>query len=127
MVLFVKRFNCFIKKHSLRRRDKNSLSSKRSQTKVENSQDKNGLICFGCGKVEHLRSECPDLIKSKGKESSSDKSKGRRAYIAWEEDDISSTKSDSESDEIAHLSFMGQRKVIRIPSLIHPMMSYKMI
>jgi len=97
MVLFVKRFNRYIKKHGLRSSDKNS---RRSQTKGENSKGEIGLSCFGCGKVGHLRSECPDLIKSKG----------GRAYIAWEEDEKSSTKSDSENDEIAQLCFMGQRK-----------------
>jgi len=110
MVLFVKRFNRYIKKHGLRRSDKNSLSLKRSQSKGETSKDENGLSFFGCDKVGHLRSECPDLIKSKGKASSSDKSKGRKAHIAWEEDEVSSTKSDSESDETSHLCFMGQRK-----------------
>jgi hypothetical protein len=50
------------------------------------------------------------LIKSKGKASSSDKSKGRRAYIAWEDDEVSSTKRDSENYEIAQLCFMQQRK-----------------
>jgi len=107
MVLFVKRFNRYIKKHGLRRSDK---ASRKSQTRGENNKEENGPSCFGCGKVGHLRSECPELIKSKGKTSSSDKSKGRRAYIAWEEDEESSTKCDSESDEIAQLCFMGQRK-----------------
>jgi len=110
MVLFVKWFNCYIKKHGLRRSDKNSSSSRKSQTKGETSKDENDLSCFGCGKVGHPRNECPNLIKSKGKASSSDKSRGRRVYIAREDDEISSTKSDSESDEIAHLYFMGQRK-----------------
>jgi len=81
MVLFVKCFNRYIKKYGLRCSEKNS---RRSQTKGENGKDENGPSCFGCGKVDHLRSECPDLIKSKGKASSSDKSKGRRAYIPWE-------------------------------------------
>ena len=103
----MKRFNRYIKKHGLRRSDK---KSRRSQKKGKNFKDENGLSCFGCGKVGHLRSECPDLIKSKAKASSSDKSRGRRAYIAWEEDEESSTKSDSENDEIAQLCFMGQRK-----------------
>ena len=73
-------------------------------------KDENGRSCFGCGKVGHLRSECPDLVKSKGKAISSDKSKGRRSYIAWEKDEESSTKNDFENDEIAQLCFMGQRK-----------------
>jgi len=90
MALFVKHFNRYIKKHGLRRSDK---TPRRSQTKGENSKEENGLSCFGCGKVGHLKSECPELIKSKGKASSSDKSKGRRAYIyiAWEDDEASST------------------------------------
>jgi len=110
MVLFVKRFNRYIKKHGLRRSDKNSSSSRKLQTKGEISKDENDLSCVGCGKVGHLRSQCPDLIKPKGKASSSDKSRGRRAYIAWEDDEVSSTKSDSENDEISQLCFMGQRK-----------------
>ena len=107
MVLSVKRFNRYIKKHGLRRGNK---TSRRSQTKGENSKEENGLSCFGYGKVGHLRSECLELIKSKGKASSSDKSKGRKAYIAWEDDEVSSKKNDSENDEIAQLCFMGQRK-----------------
>jgi len=69
MVLFVKCFNCYIKKHGLRRSDK---SSRRSQTKGKNGKDENGPSCFGCGKVDHLRRECPNLTKSKGKVSSSE-------------------------------------------------------
>ena len=103
----MKCFNRYIKKHGLRHSDKNS---RRSQTKGENSKEENDLSCFRCSNVGHLRSECPYLIKSKGKESSFDKSKGRRAYIAWEDDGVSSTKSDSQNDEITQLCFMGQRK-----------------
>jgi len=73
----VKHFNRYIKKHGLRRSDK---TFRRSQTKGENSKEESGLSFFGCGKVGHLRSEFPDLIKSKGKASSSDKSKGRSAH-----------------------------------------------
>jgi len=107
MVLFVKRFNRYIKKHGLRRSDKDP---KRAQIKGENSKEENGPSCFGCGKVGHLKGECPELIKSNGRARSSDKSKGISAYIAWEDGEASSTKSDSENDEIAQLCFMGQRK-----------------
>jgi len=107
MVLFVKRFNRYIKKHGLRRSAK---VPKRPQIKGETSKEENGLNYFGCGKVGHLKSECPELIKSKGRARSSDKSRGRSAYIAWEDDKVSSTKRDSENDEIAQLCFMGQRK-----------------
>lgn len=98
MVLFVKRFKRYIKKHGLRRSDK---VPKRTQIKGENSKEENGPSCFGCGKVCHLKSECPELIKFKGRARSSYKSKGRSSYIAWEDDEASSTKSDLENDEIA--------------------------
>ena len=54
-----------------------------------------------------------------------------RAYIAWEDVESSSTKSDSENDEIDQLWFMGQRKKSikvsdRKSNLIHHMMSCKM-
>ena len=101
MVLFMKRFNRYIKNHGLIIATKTLEGHKQNERIV--------ISCFGYGKVGHLRSECPDLIKSKGKASSSDKSRGRRAYIAWEDDEVSSTKSDSEDDEIAQLCFMGQR------------------
>ncbi|MCH88300.1 phytoalexin-deficient 4-2 protein, partial [Trifolium medium] len=110
MGLFVKRFNRYSQKHGLRRSDNSSVNSRKMQTKGETSKEEKGPSCFGCGKFGHLKSECPDLIKPKGKASSSDKSKGRRAYIAWEDDETSSTQSDSENDEIAHLCFMGQKK-----------------
>jgi len=42
--------------------------------------------------------------------SSSDKSRGKRAYISWEDEETSSTRSDSENDEVAQLCLMGQKK-----------------
>jgi len=80
------------------------------QYKRQTSKEEKGPSCFGCDKFGHLKSECPDLIKLKGKVSSSDKSRGKRAYIAWEDDETSSTRSDSENDEVAQLCFMGQKK-----------------
>jgi len=61
--------------------------TKRPQQKGENSKEENGLSCFVCGTVGHLKSEYPELIKSKGRERSSCKSRGRSAYIAWEDDE----------------------------------------
>ena len=69
-VLFVKCFNRYIKKHGLRRSDK---VSRRSQSRGENNKEERGPSCFGSGKIGHIRSECLELIKSKGKASSSDK------------------------------------------------------
>ena len=100
MRLFVRCFNRYIQKNGLRRSDK-SMNSRKTQLKRE------GVKKYGCGKSGHLKSECPELIKTRGKSKSSDKSKGRRAYIAWEDEDTSSTRSDSENDDVDDLCFMG--------------------
>ena len=48
MVLFMKCFNWYIKKHGLRRSDK---VPKRTQIKGENSKEENGSSCFGVAKL----------------------------------------------------------------------------
>jgi hypothetical protein len=68
------------------------------------------LNCYECGNVCHLRNECPELDKPKGKSNSFEKSRGRRSYIAWEDDDTSFAPNDSQSDEVVHLCFIGHKK-----------------
>ncbi|KAF1883673.1 hypothetical protein Lal_00012590 [Lupinus albus] len=57
------------------------------------------------GKPGHMKMDCPNIKKSsfKGK---NELKNGRRAYIAWEDNDTSST-SEPESEEQAHLSLMA--------------------
>ncbi|KAF1884624.1 hypothetical protein Lal_00028505 [Lupinus albus] len=60
---------------------------------------------FECGKPGHMKMECPNIKKSsfKGK---NELKNGRRAYIAWEDNDTSSA-SEPESEEHVHLSLMA--------------------
>jgi len=68
------------------------------------------LNFYGCRNGSHLRNECLELAKAKGKSNSFGKSRGRRAYIAWEEDDATFILCDLENDEVSHLCFIGQKK-----------------
>ena len=53
---------------------------------------------YGCGKVGHYKSECPELAKNKGNPNLNWYSRARREYIAWEDDDMTSLLSDTEND-----------------------------
>lgn len=76
MGLFVRRFNRYIQKNGLRINDKNLSISRKAQLKGEVVKEEKVLSCYGCGKVDHLKSECPELVKVKSKSNSSGKSRG---------------------------------------------------
>nr|KYP34823.1 hypothetical protein KK1_044175 [Cajanus cajan] len=55
--------------------------------------------CFECGKPGHIKSECPNLLKKKQEEKKLKKNfKGKRAFIAWEDNDSSTTNLESNPD-----------------------------
>ncbi|KAF1881712.1 hypothetical protein Lal_00032183 [Lupinus albus] len=70
----------------------------------EASTSNHNFTCFECGKPGHMKMDCPNIKRSsfKGK---NELKNGRRAYIAWEDNDASSA-SEPESEEQAHLSLM---------------------
>uniref|UniRef100_A0A151UIG9 Retrovirus-related Pol polyprotein from transposon TNT 1-94 n=1 Tax=Cajanus cajan TaxID=3821 RepID=A0A151UIG9_CAJCA len=56
--------------------------------------------CFECGKPGHIKAECPNLLKKQQEEKKMKKnSKGKRVYIAWEDNDSSTTSDESEFEE----------------------------
>lgn len=63
--------------------------------KVRNKKYKDS--CYHCGNIGHYKSDCPLIKKDKGKSQHKKSSKSRRAYIAWESDNESSSE-DSPSD-----------------------------
>jgi len=74
------------------------------QTKRYNKKSDFGSAkfnCFGCGKQGHIKVDCPNYAnKEKGQEKRSSKTgKSRRAYIAWEDNDTSSSSSSKEEVE----------------------------
>jgi len=87
--LLKKKFQKFIK---LKSRAKNQ-QSKRYTRKPNSSSNK--LTCYGCGKQGHMKADCPNLAnKEKNIEKKNYKAgKGRKAYIAWEDNESSSSSS----------------------------------
>jgi len=65
---------------------------------------------YGCGKVGHYKNECLELAKDKWSSGSNRDSRGRKAYIAWEEDEVTSNTSDTKNEEEDDLFFMGHMK-----------------
>ena len=55
----------------------------------------------------HIKTDCPNnQVKDKSASKKVERSKGRRAYISWEENEVSSTSSSSTESEETNLCFM---------------------
>ncbi|XP_050895369.1 uncharacterized protein LOC127101987 [Lathyrus oleraceus] len=69
----------------------------------EASTSNEDITCYECGKQGHIKLECPKLAKNhdnKGK-----KDYNRKAYIAWDDNEISSS-SDFDSDQSVNLALI---------------------
>ena len=99
--LLTKRFSKFLRKKS-----KNRNQQKRRYPKP-NDSNSSKYTCFGCGKTGHIKTDCPDnQTRDKSASKKFERNKGRRAYISWEENEVSSTSSSSTEDEENNLCFM---------------------
>ena len=98
--VLVRNFGKFLK----RRKDMKSSQVKKFVRKNEASSSRQKFTCFECGNPGHIKSDCPSLQKKNEFKVKKDRKK-RRAYIAWENNDVSTTSS-SENEEQAHLSLM---------------------
>ncbi|KAK2437759.1 hypothetical protein QL285_022616 [Trifolium repens] len=94
----VKKFKEFLKRDKLKKVDQGKKFNGESTSRRK-------VTCFECGNQGHIKNECPSLQKKNGFKSKKFK-KPKKAYIAWDDNEISSS-SDSESDEYANLALMA--------------------
>jgi len=87
--LLTKQFQKFMK---LKRKGKNQQYKRYTRKPNLNS---NKLTCYGCGKQGHMKTDYPNLAsKEKSIEKKNYKvGKGRKAYVAWEDNASSSSSS----------------------------------
>jgi len=99
--LLTRKFSKFLKK-----KGKDRTQQKRRYPKLNESNSSN-YTCFGCGKTGHIKMDCPNnQTKEKPANKKVERSKGRRAYISWEENEVSSTSSSSIESEETNMCFM---------------------
>jgi len=96
MSLLSRKFSKFLKKNS------KGQSSKRYSSKKLNDLNSNKYTCYGCGEQGHIKAECPNNeSKEKVDFKGETRGKTKKAYIAWDDNEVSS--SNSSEDEEANL------------------------
>jgi len=85
-------------------------SSNRYNNKKLNDFNANNYTCFGCGKQSHIKADCPNTESKERRPSKKFEKKGKtkRTYIAWQNNDVSSSSSSSNGDEEANLCLMAK-------------------
>lgn len=121
MSLLIRRYNRYIKRNKLKHTDKGLMNFRNTHLpKKDHMKEYDEITCYECCKLGHYRTTCQnitkhhtrkdkDFYKTKGKSS-----KGRRAYITWEEE-VESSSSDSCSssdDEYANFFLMVWKKSV---------------
>ena len=92
--LLSRKFNKFLKKKS--------QASKRYNSIKPNDFNLNKYTCYGYGEQGHIKAECPNNeSKDKADFKSEKKGKAKKAYVAWDDNEVSS--SSSYDDEEANL------------------------
>jgi len=95
MSLLSRKFSKFLKK-------KKSQASKRYASKKLNDFNIKKYTCYGCGEQGHIKEECPNNeIKEKLDFKNEKRGKAKKAYVAWDDNEVSS--SSSSDDEEANI------------------------
>jgi len=94
--LMSKKFSILLRKNSNKHQ-----SSKRYNGNKSNYFNSNKYTCFGCGDQGVIKVDCPNTEnKEKTEFKKGERTcKAKKAYIAWEENDVSSSNSSSEDAE----------------------------
>ena len=97
--LLSRKFSKFLK----RNHNKDRYGNKKS-----NDFNSNNYTCFGCGEQGHIKADCPNKSKEKKPSYKEKKSKTKRAYIAWDENEVSSSSSSSSEEEKANICLIAE-------------------
>ena len=81
--LLSRKFNKFLKRNRNKDNNKDRYGNKKS-----NDFNSNNYTCFGCGEQGHIKANCPNKSKEKKPSYKEKKGKTKRAYIAWDENEI---------------------------------------
>jgi len=88
----------------LKRNRNKEANKERYGNKKTSDFNSNNYTCFGCGEQGHIKADCPNKESNEKKSSYKEKKgKSRRAYIAWDENEVSSSSSSSSEDEKANI------------------------
>jgi len=101
--LLVKRFGMYLKRKG------NKGNQRRYISKQNDSSNSSKFSCYNCGKQGHIKIECPNVNKEKEKVDDKKKEKKAKescAYIAWKDNDDSTSTSSQEESEEANLCLM---------------------
>jgi len=99
--LLTRKFSRFMKKKSRER-----TQPKKRYSKLNESNSSN-YTCFGCDKSDHIKVDCPNnQNKDKQANKKVERSRGKRAYISWEDNEVSSSGDPSTETEETNLCFL---------------------
>jgi len=104
--LLTRKFNKFLMKNN----NKNQ-SSIWHNSKKRNDSNSNKYTCFGCSEQGHIKVDCPNNEnKERGASKKGEKKgKAKKAYIGWQDNEVSSSSSFS-GDEEANICLMAKEE-----------------
>jgi len=92
--LLSKKFSRFLKRNHNKKANKERYGNKKT-----NDFNSNNYTYFGCGEQGHIKADCPNKESNEKKSSYKEKKgKSRRAYIAWDENEVSSSSEDEKAN-----------------------------
>jgi len=102
--LLSKKFSRFLKRNHNKEANKERYGNKKIS-----DFNSNNYTCFGCGEQGHIKADCPNKESNEKKSSYKEKKgKSRRAYIAWDENEVSPSNSSSSEDEKANICLIAE-------------------